>query len=120
MKTLLSIPLMFLILFATGCDEDDDISITPQLTGDWFYRSDTTQVLNFDEPGIVSVNGNPFEYEILDNNVLELNYVGPLFILLPITKHSVSFDSNGGILQIDNLENLHFFTEQTGEDEFER
>lgn len=120
MKALFSIPLMFLFLFTTGCDEDDNTSIVSQLTGEWFYRSDKTQVLNFDKPGIVSVNGNPYEYEILDNNVLELNYSGPLFILLPTTKHTVSFDPNGGILQIDNLENLHFFTEQSDEDEFER
>ena len=120
MKALLKIHLILLILIVSGCNEDDnDISVS-DLNGEWFYRSDRTQSLDFSEPGVINVNGNPYIYEVLDNSELELSYSGPLFILLPKTRHEINLGDEGTILQITNLENLHFFTHDPGEEAFER
>lgn len=120
MKAFLRTSFILLVILNVGCNEENISIGNDQLAGEWFYLSDRTQTLNFVEPGIVNVNGNPFNYEILENDILELSYSGPAFILLPTTQHSVKFDDNGNILQFSNLANLHFFTVQNGEDEFER
>ncbi len=120
MKNLMKLSFILLIVLVVGCRDDDDVNINSDIEGEWFYSSDRTQSLNFTQPNMVSVNGNPFSYEVTGINEIELTYVGPLFILLPMTKHEVILGDDGSSLQFKNLESLHWFTEEAGDETFER
>ena len=120
MKMFIRLQILFFVLILVSCSEDDVSIVQSNLEGEWIYSSDKSQSLNFTEPDMVSVNGNPFEYELLDNNEIELNYSGLLNVYVPPSRHQLEFDERGSLLFMKNLESLFFFTANPGEETFER
>lgn len=106
MKTPVKILMLLLTMCVFACGQDDELMLNPKsLSGIWTYDEDESVVFDFYDSKVMRIGTDDYTYEISDN-VLTLQYAGPLFIGLPPTEHQIQVTES--FIWLDNLEEIRF------------